>query len=120
MAQEKLVESFWQLQYAQINGKPVFADDEILAKAEALQSGKSQPVTVERKKPRVVPVRKEYPFRTWTDTTGKYKTEARLLSISNGIVRLKKTDGKDARLPLEKLSDADREWLENREQHRIR
>ena len=119
MAQEKLVGSIWQLQYAQINGESVFADDEILAKAEALQSGKSRPVTVEKKR-RFIPVRKEYPYRTWTDTTGKHKTKAKFLSISNGIVRLKKVDGKESRLPLEKLSDADRQWLKNRKRHRIR
>ena len=66
------------------------------------------------------PVRKEYPFRTWTDITGKYKTVARFRGILNGIVRLEKVDSKDSHLPLERLSDVDREWVENRGQHLVK
>ena len=76
----------------------------------------------EAKKPpeRTTPVQKKYPFRTWTDSTGKHKTEARFRGILNGMVRLEKVDGKDTTLPLERLSDADREWVENRGQHQVK
>lgn len=49
-------------------------------------------------------------LRTWTDTTGNYKTEATFVRIADdGRVELKKPDGGIARVPLDKLSPADRE-----------
>ncbi|MBN2216996.1 MAG: PDZ domain-containing protein [Pirellulales bacterium] len=50
--------------------------------------------------------------RTWTDTTGKYKTEAEYLGVEDGKVRLRKTDGTVVEIPLEKLSPADRKFVE--------
>lgn len=49
-------------------------------------------------------------LRTWTDTTGSYKTEATFVRIAeDGRVELKKPDGGIAKVPLDKLSPADRE-----------
>ena len=52
-------------------------------------------------------------MRTWTDSTGKYKTEASFLALKEGKVRLKKADGSILALPLEKLSEAD-QWIAKR------
>ena len=51
--------------------------------------------------------------RTWTDSSGKYEIEAEFVSFEDGIVTLKKTDGKITELPLDKLSEADREHVKS-------
>ncbi|HUE74364.1 MAG TPA: SHD1 domain-containing protein [Pirellulaceae bacterium] len=49
-------------------------------------------------------------LRTWTDTTGSYKTEATFVRIGeDGRVELKKANGTVAHVPLDKLSPADQE-----------
>ncbi len=53
--------------------------------------------------------------RTWTDASGKFKVEAELISFEDGIVRLRRKDGKELSMPLEKLSDEDQQLLENSE-----
>lgn len=45
--------------------------------------------------------------RTWTDNTGKYRCEARLVSVELDEVVLHKADGQPKRVPLVRLSDAD-------------
>ena len=47
-------------------------------------------------------------MRTWTDVSGKFKTEAQFVDLVDGNVQLKKSDGKITTLPLKKLSEADR------------
>ena len=51
------------------------------------------------------------PGRTWTDATGQYTVEAELIEVVDGKVRLKKSDGRVLRVPVAKLSRADREYL---------
>lgn len=46
-------------------------------------------------------------LRTWTDSTGKYKTEAEFVSLSDGHVTLRKANGKEVKLRLERLSADD-------------
>ncbi len=50
--------------------------------------------------------------RTWTDKTGKFRVEAELIGVKEGAVRLKKTGGGEITVPLEKLSEADRAFVE--------
>lgn len=50
--------------------------------------------------------------RTWTDASGKYRIRATLVEVVDETVKLKKSDGKTVTVPLEKLSEADRNWLE--------
>jgi hypothetical protein len=52
--------------------------------------------------------------RIWTDSTGKHKTEAEFVSYDDGVVTLRKpgTD-KTVKLPLERLSDADQEYVDD-------
>jgi uncharacterized protein with FMN-binding domain len=50
-------------------------------------------------------------IRTWTDSTGGYKVEAELVDESGGTVRLKRSDGREISLPLERLSSADQAYI---------
>lgn len=53
-------------------------------------------------------------WRTWTDSTGKHTVEARFTGVALGKVILTRRDGKNIRLPLEKLSQPDQEWINAR------
>jgi len=56
----------------------------------------------------------ECDYRTWTATTGQFRLEARFGGVLAGKVNLIKNDGSKIQVPLEKLSDTDREWIEQR------
>jgi hypothetical protein len=49
--------------------------------------------------------------RTWTDKSGKYSIDAEFVSLTDGQVTLKRSDGKTVRLALENLSKADQEQV---------
>jgi hypothetical protein len=51
------------------------------------------------------------PMRTWNDATGAFSVEAQLAGVENGKVMLKKADGKIVGVPLDRLSQEDREFL---------
>ncbi len=53
-------------------------------------------------------------WRTWTDTTGEHKIEAKFGGLAAGKVKLIKRDGSTIQVPLEKLSDDDQEWIDKR------
>ena len=53
-------------------------------------------------------------WRTWTDASGKYRIEAKFGGVTDGKVELTKRDGSALTLPLEKLSDEDKEWIKKR------
>ncbi len=50
--------------------------------------------------------------RTWKDATGKFSVKARFASYGNGVVTLEREDGKRIKVPLAKLSSADKEWID--------
>jgi hypothetical protein len=50
-------------------------------------------------------------FRTWTDSTGEYRVEARLVSVENGMARLLKKNGKYTSVPVARLSKTDAEFI---------
>jgi hypothetical protein len=50
-------------------------------------------------------------FRTWTSADGKHKIEAWLRSIINKVAQLEKTNGKISKVPLEKLSEKDQQFI---------
>ena len=52
--------------------------------------------------------------RTWTDISAKRSIEAELVELIAGKVRLQKSDGKTIVLPLDRLSEADRKYVEAR------
>ena len=45
--------------------------------------------------------------RTWTDRTGKFRVEAEFVAEEEGTVTLRKEDGEEIEVPLDKLSAAD-------------
>lgn len=49
--------------------------------------------------------------RTWTDSSGKFSTNATLADYQNGIAYLQKDDGKILVIPAVKLSKADQDFL---------
>lgn len=51
----------------------------------------------------------EREFRTWT--SGTFSTEAQFLSMTSGMVKLKKRDGAVVEIAIDKLSEADREYI---------
>lgn len=54
------------------------------------------------------------PMRTWTDSTGKYKIEARFEKVEKGVVFLtKKENNEKMQVPLAKLSEQDRTYIRN-------
>jgi hypothetical protein len=55
---------------------------------------------------------KEYPARTWTDSTGKFKLEASFAGREGDNIQLKKSDGKTIELAVAKLSKEDVAYLE--------
>jgi WD40 repeat protein len=53
-------------------------------------------------------------YRMWTDATGKFSVEATVYEINENEVKLLKRDRKVVPLPLDKLSESDREYLKER------
>lgn len=49
--------------------------------------------------------------RKWTDNTGKFSVEAELVEAKDGKVTLKRADGSTVMVALERLSEADREYI---------
>ena len=54
------------------------------------------------------------PVRTWKDQSGKYSVQARLERIDVDQVVLRKTDGSVVRVPIDRLSQDDRKYIESR------
>jgi thiol-disulfide isomerase/thioredoxin len=48
--------------------------------------------------------------RTWTDRTGKFKITGELVEVQDGKALLRRGDGKEISVPLERLSDADQQF----------
>jgi thiol-disulfide isomerase/thioredoxin len=59
----------------------------------------------------VVAVRAAAEVRTWTDSTGKHKTEAELIDATRDEVRLRRTDGQEITVALKRLSRADQAFV---------
>lgn len=50
-------------------------------------------------------------YRTWTDSTGKHKLRAKLESVEDGKAILECDNGKKKKIPLDKLCQADRDFI---------
>ena len=53
-------------------------------------------------------------LRTWSDATGKFRLEAELVGVEDGKAILKKKDGEQVLVPIDKLSKEDQELLEKK------
>ena len=49
--------------------------------------------------------------RVWTDNTGKFTVSARLVVVLDGAVRLQKETGRFTTVPMDRLSNADRQFV---------
>jgi S1-C subfamily serine protease len=54
-------------------------------------------------------------YRTWTSRNGKFSIKAKLVKVANGEVTLVSPEGKKITVPIEKLSDKDREFIKIKE-----
>jgi hypothetical protein len=52
------------------------------------------------------------PYRVWTDNAGKHRQEAKYVSNDHEAVTLRDRDGRKVEVPLERLSESDRRWVE--------
>jgi len=50
-------------------------------------------------------------FREFSDVSGQFRVNAQYLGIDEGKVKLKKTDGTEIEVPLERLSEGDIAWI---------
>ncbi len=87
--------------------------------AEANKKPEGEPKAVEptptmpEEKPAPEPIDPKKVPRTWKDVAGKFSTEATFNGIAGKTdVFLKKADGKVVKVPIEKLSDEDKAWLQ--------
>ncbi len=55
--------------------------------------------------------RADSPLRTWTDSTGRFTIEARMISSEEGQVLLERADGSVVKIDLEKLSGDDQRYV---------
>jgi N-acyl-D-amino-acid deacylase len=55
----------------------------------------------------------EYPFRTWADDSGEHQVEARFVKIEKTVLWLEKHDGNIIKVPIKRISDEDRRWVES-------
>ncbi len=53
-------------------------------------------------------------MRTWSDLTGKFSVKAKLIEVNEEFVRLEKESGKEIKVPLNKLDNSAREYLDSR------
>ena len=49
--------------------------------------------------------------RTWSDSTGRFKIDAKLVCADDSEISLLKSDGKQVTIPLEKMSEADQTFI---------
>ena len=76
-------------------------------------ASRSRPIVIQqpaRPEPVVKP-KSVHELRTWTDASGRHKTEAEFLGLHDGLVRMRKSDGKIVDVALRKLSDGDQDFV---------
>jgi hypothetical protein len=54
----------------------------------------------------------QLPVRAWSDNTGTYHIEGRLIAIFEDKVRVLKSTGKTTTVPMRRLSDADKKYVD--------
>jgi hypothetical protein len=54
----------------------------------------------------------QLPMRQWVDDSGTFQVKGRLILILDGKVRLLKETGRTTTVPIQRLSDADRQYVE--------
>jgi hypothetical protein len=98
----------WEVDVVAIGNSIVYTRSETQVPTPTKATSKQKP-----KRP-VVKVKVEVESRTWIDASGEYQIEAEFVSMTAGKVKLKKVDGTTITLPIDKLSEEDRKWIEKR------
>lgn len=82
------------------------ADEGVLGMGLAALKAARDPRAAKTTKPEV---------RTWTSSDGKFSVDATFVRQEGGTVELLKENGESVNVPLERLSDADKTWLRDRQ-----
>src|SRR6266480_1292182 len=53
--------------------------------------------------------------RTWSDATGKFSVSAELVEVQGGKAVLRRADGKEIKVPVERLCDVDQAFIKTRD-----
>ena len=53
----------------------------------------------------------DYPSRTWTDNTGRYRVQGRLIAVGRDHIRIFKANNRNSTVPVERLSPLDRRYI---------
>lgn len=87
-------------------------DVELLKEAELLTGfvTVSQAITTEQ--PISELVAEQTQLREWVDSTGKHRTLAELVDVTSEYIVLQKTNGRQAQVPLRRLSETDRAYVQ--------
>ena len=88
---------------ADADGRAAAAKAELEKKAAAEKAEADRKAAIEEAK-----------WRMWTDSTGQFKTKAMFGGMAGGKVKLIKKDGSTVRVPLEKLSEEDQQWIKSK------
>jgi hypothetical protein len=83
----------------------------IFVEVETLVDGTPRRIIVKSESVKPLAVPGGMAFRTWSDPSGRFRIEARLESQTAFEVVLRKKDGAQIKVPLEKLSTADQEYV---------
>ena len=79
--------------------------------------GKVQNVVTDSSEEKKAPPR-EPEYRIWQDASGKFKIKAEYVSYGVGKVKLRKEDGSEITVSVDKLSEEDQKWIEERKKRR--
>jgi hypothetical protein len=89
------------------------SSDPATAPAPSVDPANASAAKTEIAQPKPQPKRaREFEVRQWKDVSGKFSIEAKLSGLAGGIVKLKRPDGTVISVPLDRLSEADRAYLE--------
>lgn len=89
--------------------------EETLPPTPAVDPMPEEPPAAEVPAPTIPPVETApSKIRSWASADGKFTVDAEFVSMTGGVVKLRKADGTELSVPREKLSDADNDWIKNR------
>ncbi|WP_039961051.1 SHD1 domain-containing protein, partial [Rhodopirellula europaea] len=70
-------------------------------------------VVTEKKVAKSVDVLDSTKTRTWIDNTGNWGTDGRLVEVRENEIQILKTNGRTCTVPMERLSEADRAYVDS-------
>lgn len=93
--------------------EPIDVEEPISEDPDSVELAKEEETEPEKTDPEPPEIRVAPPvgLRTWHAATGGFSVDAVFVSASEGQVTLRKTDGSEITLPMERLSEEDQEWI---------